>query len=588
MVLDYMRRQTKTFLYITVPLICFAFILWGAFPNLGEKGRQTLLKVNGEKVTLQRFIDYYRDFSEMMRASLGGRDLSHLEGLLNFKQQALDRLIQETLLRQEIERLNIVVSDKEVQDSLKRNPAFQTDGKFDPAKWNAALSNPRIDMIAENVKNQLIVERLIEVAQSGARVTEEEVSEEYRRRYEKASIGLIAFKASEFIGQVELTPEDLASYYETHSQQYKEPAQVKIVCVELKKEPSESDAAAARKLAEDILERVHAGDPFEELAEFYSDDDATKRKSGDLGFFRRGRMVKEFEETAFSLKPGEVSGVVKTQFGYHIIKVEETKGEGNEKEVRARHILIKIEPSEETLISLEEQAVQIATAAQSSSLAEAAAQMQKELLTSDQFAETSRVIPGIGYAPEITEIVAGLGEGKVSDIIDASKAYYVVQVTERIPERVPDLSEVEQQVRDALRLEEALSLAKARAEEVVADINERGRKPTDIAGIPKIQDVEPFSRLVPPPQLAFLREQADPIFELPDGTAAGPFADSDTAYVVLSRGIIPPDPEGYDIARKTIRNALLNQRRRQIFEDYYNNLRENADVKVNAEILEKV
>lgn len=588
MLLDYMRRQTKTFLYITVPLICFAFVLWGAFPNLGQKGLQTVLKVNGEKVTLQRFTDYYRDFREMMRASLGGSDLSQLEGLLDFRQQALDRLIQETLLKQEIERLNIVISDNEVQDSLKRNPAFQTDGKFDPAKWNAALSNPRINMIAESVKNSLIVEKLVSVAQSAARLTEEEIAEEYRRRYEKADISFIAFKASEFIEQVEVTPEELVPYYETHNHRYKEPAQVRIVCVELKKEPSESDAAAAQKLAEDILERVHAGDSFEELAEFYSDDDGTKKKGGDLGFFRKGRMVKEFQEAAFSLQPGEVSDIIRTQFGYHIIKVEEVKGEGNEKEVRARHILVKIEPGEETLISLEEQAVQIATVAQSSSLLEAASQMQVELLTSEQFAETSRVIPGVGYAPEITEIVSELGEDKVSNIIDTSNAYYVVQVTERIAERVPDLSEVEQQVRDALTLEKALTLAKARAEEVAADVNERGRKPADIADIPEVQDVEPFSRLLPPPELTFLMEQANVIFELPEGKAAGPFADSNTAYVVLSGGIIPPDPEGYDTAKMIIRNALLNERKRQIFEDYYNNLRENADVKVNRELLEKV
>jgi peptidyl-prolyl cis-trans isomerase D len=590
MLLDYMRRKAKTFLYITVPVIAVAFVLWGSFPNLGDKGRQTLIKVGDQKVTLQRFIDSYKNLREMTRARFGANYRPELEEMLNLKQQALDRMIRGIILQQEIDRLNIVVSDREVQDSIKRIPEFYTDDKFDPAKWNAAINNPRIDwnVITEQERETLSVKRLMEIVESGARVTEEEIEEEYRRQNEKAKIEFAAFKADEFIGEVKISPAELESYYEQHKQQYSEPAQIKLAYVELKKEPSQEDSEAARKHAEDILERVKAGDDFTELAEFYSDDTGTKSKGGDLGFFGRGRMVKEFEEIAFSLKPGEVGDLAKTEFGHHIIKVEETRGEGAAKEVRAKHILVKVVPSEETLLSLEEQAIDLAGRARNSSLEEVASQMQMELSTTPQFAETSRAIPGIGYVPEVAEIIPGLGIGKASDSIDTTKAIYVVQVAERIPERIPELTEVAAQVRVALESEKALALAEARAGEIMREINEKGQNPAEIEGLPEPQETLPFTRRGYPPELAFLSENTSVVFELPEGKVAGPFINGDTAYIVLSREIIPSDPQEYETAKEMIKNRLLVERRGQIFEDYYQNLREKASVKINSDLFEKV
>ena len=586
--LNYIRKKTKTFLYITVPLIVVSFILWGSFPGLGEKGSRILLKVNGEKVSLHKFMNYYENFMERMRANFGGRDLSELQDLLNFKQQALDGMIQEMLLQHEIERLHVTVSDEEVQDYLKRDPSFYTDGKFDPAKWNMVLSNPQIDVIAENVREALIMQKFMDIVQSAARVTEEEIAREYQRRNEKADVEFIALNSSDFAGDVEISPEELEAYYEANKMRYIEPPKVKLEFVELEKKPSEEDAIAAKKHVDGILERIRAGDDFGELAAFYSDDASTKNNGGDLGFFGKGQMVPEFEEVAFSLKPGEVSDVVKTKYGYHIIKVEEIKGEGDEKQVRARQILVKIEPSEETLLSLEEKAIECTTLARSSSLKEAASQMQLKASTTLQFDETAKAIPGIGYAPEIAEEIPKLEEGKISEMISTSKAFYVIQLLERTPERVPELEEIKEPVHAALLLEKALNLAKARAEEIIAEINENGTKPSEIAGIPTPQDSEPFTRLAPPPELRFLQGQTESVFELPEGKAAGPFADGDMVYIVISKGIIPPDPTTYDIQRETMKGRLLAERKRQIFEDYYDNLRENANVKINKELFESV
>jgi len=124
-----------------------------------------------------------------------------------------------------------------------------------------------------------------------------------------------------------VTDKDIEEYYKAHITEYKLPERVKArhILVKVKKEFTDEEKEAARRKIEGLLERVKKGEDFVELAKTYSDDPASARVGGDLGYFQRGRMVKPFEDVAFSLKPGEVSDIVETRFGYHIIKVEDRK-----------------------------------------------------------------------------------------------------------------------------------------------------------------------------------------------------------------------------------------------------------------------
>lgn len=149
---------------------------------------------------------------------------------------------------------------------------------------------------------------------------------------EQVEILVNAFLASEYIkkeviGKIDVTEADIKSYYDTHKDEFRSPEMVRArhILIRVDKGASEEGKKKARARTEEILKRLSAGEDFAKLASELSEDAASKTKGGDLGFFQRGKMVPEFEKVAFSLKPGEVSTIVETQFGFHIIKVEERK-----------------------------------------------------------------------------------------------------------------------------------------------------------------------------------------------------------------------------------------------------------------------
>jgi len=134
----------------------------------------------------------------------------------------------------------------------------------------------------------------------------------------------------EVIGKISIPEEELKKYYDSNKDEFKTPEMVRVrhILVKVDESAPEKDKKAAKKKAENILKKIKLGEDFAKLAGEVSDDPGSKQKGGELGFFSRDRMVKPFEDAAFTLKPGEVSGLVKTQYGYHIIKAEEKKAAG--------------------------------------------------------------------------------------------------------------------------------------------------------------------------------------------------------------------------------------------------------------------
>lgn len=201
-------------------------------------------------------------------------------------------------------------------------------GYYDPER-QAYLKNDPQKM--ETLLRRLVQTRIIsDIAKKGGFDKRADIKE----RLELFTADLIAteYIKSEIISKINVTEDEMDQYYKAHQDEFKSPEMVRArhILIKADRTASEDDRKKAREKAEEVLKKIKAGEDFAKLASEFSDDPGSKTKGGDLGFFSRGKMVPVFESTAYSLKPGEVSGIVETPFGFHIIKTEEKKEPGLE------------------------------------------------------------------------------------------------------------------------------------------------------------------------------------------------------------------------------------------------------------------
>lgn len=204
----------------------------------------------------------------------------------------------------------------------------RTIGYFDSQRQKMINSNPQLK---ENLLRQLVQSIVIaNLAKKAGYDKNPKITEQLE--FFKDNLLANIYLQKEVSEKITVSEEDISSYYKTHQDDFKTPEMVKArhILVKVDAGASKADKKKAKEKAEGILKKIKSGEDFEEIASELSDDTFSKSKGGDLGFFTRGRMVKSFEDAAFSLKPGEISDIVETKFGYHIIKLDEKKEEGVE------------------------------------------------------------------------------------------------------------------------------------------------------------------------------------------------------------------------------------------------------------------
>ena len=293
---------------------------------------------------------------------------------LGVDQQILQQLVDERAALSEAERLHISASDEEVRRRIMAIPAFQENGAFiGEQRYQQLLQmqNPPISTteFEESVRRSLVVEKLRAAVTEWLSISDKELEQEYRRRNEKVKLAVVPFLTDSFKPDVTASDAEVSSYFDAHKDtpafkipekqedpgtcswtwtrfarrswcprgdirhaynvtnglinQYETPEQIRASHILLKTEGKDDAEVKAR--AEALLKQAKAGADFAELAKKNSEDEATAPNGGDLDFFGRGKMVPEFDQAAFAMKPGEISDLVKTQYGYHIIKLVDKK-----------------------------------------------------------------------------------------------------------------------------------------------------------------------------------------------------------------------------------------------------------------------
>lgn len=361
-------RNNKRLVQVLLALITLPFAFWGMESyQRSAVTAQDLAEVAGQKITLQEFAQAQRDQQERLRALLGRNFDASLLDTPEQRAELLDALIQQRLLALKTVRSNLVVTDEQLREMINGLPAFQENGRFSKARYDALLrAQGMSDVVFEaRLRQDVELQQLNSAVADSSMVAKAQVARMLAIQGQQREVSEVLLSYEQFTGEVKLAPDAVKAYYDTHPAEFMVQEQMRAEFVSLNADAlaametvSEAETrkwydsnvgakfeerTAARKKAEGLLAQLRtAPDKFAELAKQFSQDPGSKDNGGDLGFFARGAMVKPFEEAIFKLKQGQMSGIVETEFGFHIIKLTGVKpAKGGEPEQRqASHILI--------------------------------------------------------------------------------------------------------------------------------------------------------------------------------------------------------------------------------------------------------
>jgi peptidyl-prolyl cis-trans isomerase D len=556
-----------------------------------------------------------------------------------YAQQVLNELVFQKELAIEAKQLGITVTDQERADRIRQLvPTAFVGGTFvgndQYAAQVEAASGMGVPEFEDLVGQGLLEEKFRELVTDGMSVSPAEVQQEFRRRNDKIKISYAVVKPEDLQSKIEASDADLSAYFEKnkgrynvperrivqyafldleqlrlhanisqdqirayyndHIDRYKQPDRAHVAHI-LFKTVGKTDAESEeiRKKAEDVLKKAKSGANFGELAKQYSED-TSKDKGGDLDWIVRGQTVPEFEQAAFTLPIGSVSDLVKTQYGFHIVKVLDRQAARTQTLDEVFPQILGALQEDQAQRAADDLSGQISAEIRRSgrvSIDDLAKKFNLKLGLTPPL-EANQPIPDVGNSPELAETVFRLRPGDDSSPIHTDKGYVVISVKEDQPAHPAALSEVHDRVLADYRHEKATDLAKTRAEELA----KRAKSGEDLTKAAKAIGLEAktsdlFSRTGSVSDLGGAA-QLGPAF----GLSAGQTSDAVSlganwaVYKVLDR----QDANPADMAKQQqdIQQQLLDARRTMAFEAFRksldNSMRQGGKLKMNAENLRRI
>jgi parvulin-like peptidyl-prolyl isomerase len=500
-------------------------------------------------------------------------------------------MVSDVLLQQEMKKRKITVTSAEVYEYLRRfppkelmeNPAFLTkEGKFDYPKYLQALADPRIPwgQVEPYVRSNLTLAKLQQSVISLVRLTADEVRQYYIDENEKVKVKYLLVPVFQFLqGNLPVSDQEIQAYYQAHQEEFKGDQSANLNYVAFEKKPSQMDEEKTKERLLEIKKEIEEGGDFAELAKEYSDDKASAKDGGDLGWFGKGKMVKAFEEVAFALKPGEMSEPVKSEFGWHLIKVFETRQEGEQQEIKASHILLKTQISQETVDQIRVKAEEFADQTKKSDFLKVA---QEENLSVSQTGWFSKgaYIQGIGTNPEMDEFAFNNKIGEISEVIETGTGFYIFQIKERRPAGLSPLELVKGAIKQNLSKAKADSLAYIEAQRIYAQ-TKAGKSLEQAAKDNSAVYKEPdeFSRNSPLPEISNAPEFIGASFALnPQNRLSPPIKADRGAFIIEFVSKTGVNDSLFASVKDSLGSVVLQNKQSQVYQDWFAQLRKSAKI----------
>lgn len=614
--------------------ILFVFVDFGGTVQRGSLPTEAAATVGGLEISYREFEQSYRETEDAYRQAFGGDFDRERAAQLGLPRQVLDQLVNQRILLLEAGRMGLTVSPNEVQEALVEMPALQQDGRFiGRDAYERLLRANRLspDQFHESLRRDLLIDKVRAVLARSVYVSPEEIEGAYREETETAEIRYVSVPASRFDPVEDPSEEALSAWFAERREDFRLPERrvvdvLTVSAAELREsvvvdeselravydaDPAayriedqvrarhillrtgeERSAEEARRLLEEARARIEAGEDFAALAAEISEDPGTRDGGGELGFFGRGEMIGPFEEAAFGAEPGELVGPVETDFGLHLIAVDERRQAGQQpfEEVRAA---IESRLTGERAESLAQgKAEELAARVEREELdAQGMAALAEQeagvsFTTTEPFGRDDNV-PGVGRGTSFTVAAFELAEGASSAPVRTTRGWAVLRVAEILPPRVPELADVRERVVETWKQEERLS----RARRLAGQVLEAARADGDLAAAAGAHDLTaeeagPFGRRGPVQGLGGAPALAAAALELEAGALGGPVVVGDQAVVFRVEERTAFDPAAFEEARAATRERLENERVGELLEAMLAERRRELEVRYDPNVVD--
>lgn len=587
-----MRENTKTILWIVVvAFVVSIFGIWGMNLRTGDGNENSepdiVGKINGIEIPRRLYSNKYQEIYNQVKMQRGeSYELSATDQHM-ILEQSWENVIQEILLDREIKKLGITVTDNELVAFLRRTPHPQLrqtfvdeKGDFDYQAYLQALSDPQADW-SELEKwgfSVLPSMKLETYLISMTHIPQDAILDRFNRQNEEINARYISVPFGEDDPSYMPDEDQIVQFYEKHKDDYLEPEKRKIHLIDIKKEPTLLDEEDVRIQMEEIRKEIVDGEDFAESARINSDDYVSAQKGGDLGFFGRTGLDSIFTETAFDLGIGEISMPVRTSFGYHLIRTEEKKVVDGEEQVRASHILMKVEPGYETIDSLSTLLQDLTAAIKEKGFEQGAGSFGLETVDVEPFTH-GIFIKDYGYLPRIVNFAFNHKIGSISSPIEVENSVYYVKVVEAIAERARKLDEVREEISQRLRFEHR----KAEARRLAETIRKEALTSGDLEAVAHSRELQfketgPFKIDDSITGIGAGTGFSEACRVLPVDSFSIPVEGNETWYIIRVISKSSPDMNEFARQRQDILNQMLQEETSKYLAEWYQELREKADI----------
>ena len=587
----------------------------------GTPGAGVVAKVNGNDIKSDEVRQTARQMAQQ-DAQRYGEMASKLMPFLVQQEtvRAVDQMINRQVLLSEAGRMGLRVTPEEVKDELQHGryaATFFPGGSFiGQAEYEDMLQRANLTPVKfeHEVGDDILLTKLQALISGSTSVSDAQIHEQFVKENSKVKFDYAVLKQDDLrkglhptdeelkafyeshkanyansvpekrkakyavietgkaAADVQVTPDDLRTYYDQHRDQYRMPEQVKVSHILIKTplpgpdgKVDEKGVAEAQRRAEDLLKQVKNGAKLEDLAQKYSEDPGSAKQGGSLGWIGKGQTVPEFEKAAFSLPKGQTSDLVKSSYGFHIIRVDE-KQEAHVKtldEVKAEiEPIIKHQKGQQIA---QQQAEALLKRAQAQGLDAAAAAQGVPVITSDYFSRKD-TLPGLGPATQFMDAVFTATEKSTPDVAPASQGIVVFQLLGVKPAATPTFEEIRSRVEEEFKNERSSALLSQKIQELSDRAKaEHGlqRAAKEMGATVKSSDfVLPDGQV---PDVGSMSGQASVAFTMKPGEISGPINSGANAVVLQVLETQQPTEAEYAAKRDQIRDQLLLSKQQERF-----------------------